>query len=825
MPYVKYSIRRWSFIIIIAELISMTSCSSDTESDNVDKITKTLMSNKWTYRDVWAGTGDDDHAWVDEETTTLYFITENSGIVYWIQRDHDTDLGNSTTKDYYTFTYSVSGNTVFIEDEFSSSNLTFCGSYLVNDDFLYEAAPMNSSDYELIKSLGPVTGKCGDNLTYLYDKKNNAIQISGSGDMYDYTTKTQPWHDLTISSVIIESGVTSIGDNAFCSMNICEIDFPGTPTLERIGKQAFENSFITTINLPNTVKQIDDSAFGSCNYLKTAYISWETLEYIGSSVFGDCNKLKFGAIDFGEALKEISDYAFSSNSLGKVTFKEGLEKIGICSFLGGIANDSLNLPNSLKSIGLTAINGKFSKIKIGSGLIDIGERAFITSAPSGKIYVNKEEPPMARECIVAEAECWESNESSWTLYVPENCRAAYSKRSPWNKFKIYEEGSSEGTGGNEDEPSEEVIDANKQDEIDAKDYRRGRVSGSFTGAGTASSPYLISSAADLRLMSDECRNGNTFKGKYFRMTNDIVINRNVLNSNTGEPNDDSNFERWIPIGRGGSYKNYGFYGTFDGDNHVISGIYINRPNINDNLGLFGIAVNTTIKNIIIKDSYIKGNGAFVLGNGVKDGSSGYAGTIINCHNYGTIEGTNVAGVTLSASYVKQCSNYGIITGISSSGGVCNTADDIIDCANYGKVSSSESHAGGVVRLINSSVKNCVNYGTVTSYFKSGGICGRTSSATIKNCVNLGTVDGKDISGAICASIKTTTVRNNFYLNSKQSVAVGEKTGTCSITKNNACSEYEICSEDVLQQLNSNREQNHSKWKSDPNGYPTLEWIK
>lgn len=774
------------------------------------------MSNKWTYRDVWAGTGDDDHAWVDEETTTLYFITENSGIVYWIQRDHDTDLGNSTTKDYYTFTYSVSGNTVFIEDEFSSSNLTFCDSYLVNDDFLYEAAPMNSSDYELIKSLGPVTGKCGDNLTYLYDKKNNAIQISGSGDMYDYTTKNQPWHDLTISSVIIESGVISVGDNAFCSMNICEIDFPGTPTLERIGKQAFENSFITTINLPNTVKQIDDSALGSCNYLKTAYISWENLEYIGSSVFGGCNKLKFGAIDFGEALKEVSDYAFSSNSLGKVTFKEGIEKIGICSFLGGIANDSLNLPNSLKSIGLTAFNGKFSKIKIGSGLIELGERAFITSAPSGKIYVNREEPPMAKECIVAEAECWESNESSWTLYVPENSRAAYSKRSPWNKFKIYEEGSSEGTGGNEDEPSEEVIDANKQDEIDAKDYRRGRVSGSFNGAGTAYSPYLISSAADLRLLSDECRNGNIFKGKYFKMTNDIVINRNVLNVN-GELNNSNNFERWIPIGRYSKDYEYDFQGNFDGDGYTVSGIYINRPRLSHN-GLFGSIEGTmkspaVIKNLTVKDSYINcSSGALIAG------SAGYT-TIGNCYCYGYITGEYVAGISKGGT-VERSDNYATVTGSHTACGICSRGT-VFDCINYGNITGDD--VGGIA-YDGSQINNCINRGDIISNNgAAGGIRSCMKSGTVKNCVNLGKVYSKGHAGALVGAITNSgIVQNNHYLSSKQSIAVGYKYGQYTISNNNACSESEMKSEDVLSKLNSKRESGRCKWISGSDGYPTLD---
>lgn len=102
----------------------------------------------------------------------------------------------------------------------------------------------------------------------------------------------------------------------------------------------------------------------------------------------------------------------------------------------------------------------------------------------------------------------------------------------------------------------------------ASAQKRGEVSESFKGDGTSLKPYLISSDADLRLLSDEAKIGKTFEGKYFCLTNDIVINQGVLKED-GEVNekDSSQFEKWVPI--------EDFRGVFDGYRYSISGLYIN----------------------------------------------------------------------------------------------------------------------------------------------------------------------------------------------------------------------------------------------------------
>ena len=105
-----------------------------------------------------------------------------------------------------------------------------------------------------------------------------------------------------------------------------------------------------------------------------------------------------------------------------------------------------------------------------------------------------------------------------------------------------------------------------------EDGNRGPVSEAFMGNGTKTDPYLIMTAADLRKLSDDVRNGATFRDEYFRLANDIVVNQNVLTLEGELNGDGSNFEQWIPIGT----ENTPFCGTLDGNGYSIKGIYGNK---------------------------------------------------------------------------------------------------------------------------------------------------------------------------------------------------------------------------------------------------------
>lgn len=122
------------------------------------------------------------------------------------------------------------------------------------------------------KSLGevdaPVTGDCGKNLTWKYDKKSNTLTISGTGKMYsDWPAKYKdraPWfHYLPeVQTIVIESGVENIAVRAFedCE-KLTKVVLPDT--LKEIGYSAFDGGkALKSVTIPPSVMTIGDCAFG-----------------------------------------------------------------------------------------------------------------------------------------------------------------------------------------------------------------------------------------------------------------------------------------------------------------------------------------------------------------------------------------------------------------------------------------------------------------------------------------------------------------------------------------------------------------------------------
>ena len=94
------------------------------------------------------------------------------------------------------------------------------------------------------------SGVCGENLTWTLDA-NGVLTISGTGDMTNYPKATEPDFDtgimgkdrMPVSKIVIEEGVTSIGDNAFArTIFMKEAVIPNSVTT--IGKAAFQGCSI-----------------------------------------------------------------------------------------------------------------------------------------------------------------------------------------------------------------------------------------------------------------------------------------------------------------------------------------------------------------------------------------------------------------------------------------------------------------------------------------------------------------------------------------------------------------------------------------------------
>lgn len=192
------------------------------------------------------------------------------------------------------------------------------------------------------------SGWCGDNLQWSY--YNRTLTISGTGDMYDYDSFATPWVG-TINSVVIGSGVTSIGSNAFNQENISSVSIPDTVT--RIGSYAFyycQN--LTSVTLPDSVTEIGAKAFSQCEALTSINIPAGVTQ-IPSYAFAYCTALT--SVSIPDGLTQIGSYAFSDcRALTSITIPAGVTLIDSYAFFGCTGLTSAHFRGAPPAIGYNA---------------------------------------------------------------------------------------------------------------------------------------------------------------------------------------------------------------------------------------------------------------------------------------------------------------------------------------------------------------------------------------------------------------------------------------------------------------------------------------
>lgn len=138
-----------------------------------------------------------------------------------------------------------------------------------------------------VKTLAAHSGVCGENATWNLDTDSGRLTISGTGPMYDYEgLGEQPWIHISdsIRSVVVESGVTSIGNAAFSDCEKLKSAVIES-SVTRIGDNAFTSCFsLSDVTIGKGVREIDDFAFVECYSLKSITIP-ATVTTIGEDVF------------------------------------------------------------------------------------------------------------------------------------------------------------------------------------------------------------------------------------------------------------------------------------------------------------------------------------------------------------------------------------------------------------------------------------------------------------------------------------------------------------------------------------------------------------
>ena len=128
------------------------------------------------------------------------------------------------------------------------------------------------SDYEgKITSMTNSTGNCGadghvSDVTWELSLTSTTgfLTISGTGNMADFASANgQPWSYFrsSITSVVVENGVTSIGANAFKGCKLSSITLPEGLTTINAAAFADNGTTIASVSIPQSVTSIGDHAF------------------------------------------------------------------------------------------------------------------------------------------------------------------------------------------------------------------------------------------------------------------------------------------------------------------------------------------------------------------------------------------------------------------------------------------------------------------------------------------------------------------------------------------------------------------------------------
>ena len=225
------------------------------------------------------------------------------------------------------------------------------------------------------------------------------LTISGTGAMADYNYAWEgkgnitpsPWYsyESSITALVIQSGVTSIGNFAFtgCS-NLKTVTIPNSVT--SIGDGAFSHcSGLTgSLTIPNSVMSIGYSAFYGCSGFTGSLTIPNSVTSIGDFAFCECSGLT--TVTIPNSVTSI-DYAFSDcTGLTAVNFQSTskVTSIGVAAFSNCSGLTSVTIPNPVISIGDNAFSNcsGLTSVIIPNSVTSIGNKAFsgcsgLTSVP------------------------------------------------------------------------------------------------------------------------------------------------------------------------------------------------------------------------------------------------------------------------------------------------------------------------------------------------------------------------------------------------------------------------------------------------------------
>ena len=295
---------------------------------------------------------------------------------------------NKTTKQYFM---RCDANFNHVRDPLFEDEL-FCFIYPIDDeDYVHGMNKVLDSGY---------CGKDGDEVYWKFTS-DGVLTIYGEGQMGDYYVLNQSyntWHRRhnEITAIVIEKGITRIGDQAFLDcQKITNITIPEGVTY--IGAEAFKGCYaLANVTLPESLAELGASAFHQCNELRSIRIP-DGITVIREKTFANCNLTDirlpsnlteierlafewcaFETLALPETVTTIGELAFARTGLKEITIPNSVTKLGKGVLFCCPSLTKVTLPENLVELPVDAFSmcTELTEINLPDSITVIGEEAF-----------------------------------------------------------------------------------------------------------------------------------------------------------------------------------------------------------------------------------------------------------------------------------------------------------------------------------------------------------------------------------------------------------------------------------------------------------------
>lgn len=184
----------------------------------------------------------------------------------------------------------------------------------------------------------------------------------------------ETFQNSSITTINIPNTVKTIGDNAFRASSLTHLSLgEGTTT---IGKRAFAYcKGLTEIIIPKSINNIDYEAFAYCENLTKATFHCDSIGMWFGHGFWDSS---LNQIVLGNEVRVVGNSAFEYSEISEITIPNSVVSIGDDAFYDCKRLNSVTIPGSVRTIGKQAFYCCYGlkSVTIEEGVTHIGERAF-----------------------------------------------------------------------------------------------------------------------------------------------------------------------------------------------------------------------------------------------------------------------------------------------------------------------------------------------------------------------------------------------------------------------------------------------------------------